>query len=741
MSMYRITAGLALRACILLAPMVSVNAQVIIGRAIDPSGTALPGVLLVFVPAGTDSAVARTTTGLLGEFVLRTTPGTGQLRALRIGHRPEDLGTYTLAAGQRLTLELLIAPRPVTLPAVMTAADTRCSTVGDAGPAAATLFDEARKSLNFVAALPARQRPEVTYLMFEVLTAPDGRPLGDRDERTGVGSSLRPFAALDPELLARVGYVSEDTGFTVYRAPDARVLTSVAFARDHCIRLADDDAPEPGWVGVAFEPARGADPGIIRIAGTFWLDRTDFGLRRIEFRYIGLRPPLDRAGLGGFVELTLLPEGIGFVSSWEIRMPRTAIRRTFGGWTIGAPSDDGRLTLEAIQRAGGEVVSFALGGDIVYQSGSGARRARSDAGADAGADDLDSAPAEVLSAGCPSTGTGGEPLAVVIGVLRTPPDGESGSIEIEWREQFRVTSTHEWSWRVRTERRSLGADGRFQFCGVPRSRLLTLRGSWEGRETRMLRVRVPWSESVARVELRLPGRPARVAARAAVVRVLDATGESIPHAVVSVAGLRAVVADADGRAVLRTHPGSRSVTVRRLGYRPYEGTLAADPASGDLAVTLETGATSLTAVRIQAAADSPLSRSGFYDRVAMVQRGAYSAEFITPEEIEERNAMRVSRLLAGRTGVRVDARTVNGAVRTVVRGRDGCVMTILIDGQRMQLIDPSAGPSAMTIDDLVDGRSVAAIEIYPSTANAPADLIPLTGGGSCGLVAIWTGAP
>jgi hypothetical protein len=564
-----------------------------------------------------------------------------------------------------------------------------------------------------------------------------------------VGSSLRPFAALDPELLARVGYVSEDTGFTVYRAPDARVLTSVAFARDHCIRLADDDAPEPGWVGVAFEPARGADPGIIRIAGTFWLDRTDFGLRRIEFRYVGLRPPLDRAGLGGFVELTLLPEGIGFVSSWEIRMPRTAIRRTFGGWTIGAPSDDSRLTLEAIQRAGGEVVSFALGGDIVYQSGSGARRALSDAGADASAsdsadaaaNDLDREEAALSTAGCPSTGTAGEPVAGVFGVLRTPPDGDSGSVEIEWREQFAVTSTHEWSWRVRTERRSLGADGRFQFCGVPRSRLLTLRGSWEGRETRLLRVRIPRSESVARVELRLPDRPAPVAARAAVVRVLDPTGEPIPHAVVSVAGLRAVVADADGRAVLRTHPGSRSVTVRRIGYRPFEGTLTADAASGDLTVTLETGATSLTAVRIQAAADSPLSRSGFYDRVAMVQRGAYSAEFITPEEIEERNAMRVTRLIAGRSGVRVDARTVNGAVRPVIRGRDGCVMTILIDGQRMQMVDPDDGPGAMTVDDLVDGRSVAAIEIYPSTANAPADLIPLTGGGSCGLVAIWTGAP
>jgi hypothetical protein len=32
-----------------------------------------------------------------------------------------------------------------------------------------------------------------------------------------------------------------------------------------------------------------------------------------------------------------------------------------------------------------------------------------------------------------------------------------------------------------------------------------------------------------------------------------------------------------------------------------------------------------------------------------------------------------------------------------------------------------------------------AIEVYNSTANAPSELVPPTGGGSCGLIAIWTG--
>ena len=41
--------------------------------------------------------------------------------------------------------------------------------------------------------------------------------------------------------------------------------------------------------------------------------------------------------------------------------------------------------------------------------------------------------------------------------------------------------------------------------------------------------------------------------------------------------------------------------------------------------------------------------------------------------------------------------------------------------------------------ELVEGSAVMAIEIYPSLANAPDELIPLTGGGGCGIIALWTG--
>jgi hypothetical protein len=58
-------------------------------------------------------------------------------------------------------------------------------------------------------------------------------------------------------------------------------------------------------------------------------------------------------------------------------------------------------------------------------------------------------------------------------------------------------------------------------------------------------------------------------------------------------------------------------------------------------------------------------------------------------------------------------------------------MNILLDGKLMM--------GDNTPDDYLGSHEVMAIEIYPSTANAPFELIPVTAQGSCGIVAFWTG--
>ena len=49
--------------------------------------------------------------------------------------------------------------------------------------------------------------------------------------------------------------------------------------------------------------------------------------------------------------------------------------------------------------------------------------------------------------------------------------------------------------------------------------------------------------------------------------------------------------------------------------------------------------------------------------------------------------------------------------------------------------------STLDINSLVGGNEISAIEIYPSSANAPYELqaAASTGRGTCGIVGIWTG--
>ena len=82
----------------------------------------------------------------------------------------------------------------------------------------------------------------------------------------------------------------------------------------------------------------------------------------------------------------------------------------------------------------------------------------------------------------------------------------------------------------------------------------------------------------------------------------------------------------------------------------------------------------------------------------------------------------------------IDGQLAHGTVQEDVAGEAPTSIT----GRGTAIERPE--PDKPDIDQLLDGRSVAAIEVYPSGANAPADVIPMTGRGSCGVVVIWTGA-
>lgn len=249
-----------------------------------------------------------------------------------------------------------------------------------------------------------------------------------------------------------------------------------------------------------------------------------------------------------------------------------------------------------------------------------------------------------------------------------------------------------------------------------------------------------------------------LAAQSAVdVTVADQNGRGVPFAVIWTERTRPVIADSLGRVRMALRGDSVFLQVRRIGYREFRGFVRL--ADGRAAVTLPALALAMDTVRIVERVISPLERRGFYDRVERVKRGAIVGEFFAPEEVALRDVANVSDLLRGSRYVRVGMTSGGARVNIpVMLGRGGCAMTILVDGQQMKgtaqdnvteetptSINRSgrtgqSGGGTASIDDIVNGRSVQAVEVYPSTANAPAELQTLGGRGSCGIIAIWTGS-
>lgn len=240
------------------------------------------------------------------------------------------------------------------------------------------------------------------------------------------------------------------------------------------------------------------------------------------------------------------------------------------------------------------------------------------------------------------------------------------------------------------------------------------------------------------------------------LRVADSQGVAIPFAVVDASPGGRRVADNVGSVSLEI-PGrvdSVLVIVRRIGYQSLSRMLQPGVVVHEL--TLVPVANALEAVTISERRNSILLNRGFYDRLERVRRGAYTGEFITPEDLDRMGATTLGRAFNESKYVRVERAGVQRQI--VLTGRSGCGYTILIDGTRQAgileegiagatSIDPRGTkallPSTTGIEELIGGLEVVAIEVYPSASTAPAEIQAraMGGRGSCGIIAIWTGRP
>jgi hypothetical protein len=133
----------------------------------------------------------------------------------------------------------------------------------------------------------------------------------------------RPFGAIDPDSLARGGYVvgNEGTGWTFY-APDETVLLSDQFAATHCFRVVREGG-RPREIGVAFEPV--PQRRVSDIVGVLWLDEASAELREVVFHFVNAGV-ISRFEARGFTRFLRVPSGAWVVDEWGLKLPRVRAR-------------------------------------------------------------------------------------------------------------------------------------------------------------------------------------------------------------------------------------------------------------------------------------------------------------------------------------------------------------------------------------------------------------------------------
>lgn len=313
------------------------HAQVVRGVVRDSAtGAPLPGVVVALDEADgpllADESLRRSSLVLAvltndrGEYALRAArTGRYRLSAKQVGSRRFVSAAFALAVGeqQRMDVRLARIDFALTLPPVTTLTDAPCAVRAGERERVAALWEEARTALT-ASRLALRDRVfRASIQRYVRELRPQGLRVIREDRSTREGVTEHAFESIAADRLSSEGYVVPDgEGAWTFHAPDAAVLTSSAFLRDHCFSLAADTRRHPGAVGLAFEPVESRRLSDVR--GALWLDSATAALRSVEFQYVNLDERIRRADARGEVHFERTAGGSWFVRRWFIRMPQYA---------------------------------------------------------------------------------------------------------------------------------------------------------------------------------------------------------------------------------------------------------------------------------------------------------------------------------------------------------------------------------------------------------------------------------
>lgn len=299
------------------------GAQVVRGTTSELASSApIAGVLVTLEPASGDPALrVAVLSGAQGEYAVRArAAGRYRVSAKRIGAQRFTSEAFELATGETRRLDIRLEALAQMLPEVRVSDSEFCVRNAGEQSRVASLWDEVRTVLT-AAQVSLRDR------LFEGQLTKYSRGLDARTLRVleeswadQQGLMDRPFVSLSGDSLSRVGYRRVVGDVQYYYAPDAEVLLSRAFLRDHCYGVVEGSRDRRGLIGIAFAPI--PSRMVADVEGTIWLDARSYELRFVEFRYTGIEPFAGSDRVGGEVHFGKLANGAWVTSRWFVRMPQ-----------------------------------------------------------------------------------------------------------------------------------------------------------------------------------------------------------------------------------------------------------------------------------------------------------------------------------------------------------------------------------------------------------------------------------
>jgi hypothetical protein len=302
---------------------VSAAAQVVRGTITErASGALIPGALVTLEPASGNAALAVSVlSNMQGEYAVRATAaGTYRLSAKRIGAQRFLSEAFALGASETRRLDIVLEALVYRLPEVRVMDVDVCVKNEADRLRVSGLWDEARTVLT-AAQISLRDRLFEGHLS-RYLRGLHPRSLRVLEESWGERKGVmdRPFVSVSGDSLSLIGYRRTIGEYEYYYAPDAEVLLSKAFQRDHCFSVVEANRDRRGMIGLGFEPRPNRRQPDVR--GTLWLDARTFELQLVEFKWTQLSEFEGSDRVGGEVHFGKLANGAWVTSRWFMRFPQ-----------------------------------------------------------------------------------------------------------------------------------------------------------------------------------------------------------------------------------------------------------------------------------------------------------------------------------------------------------------------------------------------------------------------------------